>query len=196
MRGVDISSQELTTRDNTVSGNTTAVGNLTIISLPVLVLNQNYQPLNICHVRRALILLFRGKAEVLENGRGYIHSIDDSFDVPSVIRLASYVKRPFRIRKMTKLEVFNRDRYICQYCGRTSTKLTLDHVIPRHLSGEHTWENVVSACESCNRKKAGRTPSQAGMPLRCKPAPPKDSLFYVPQGYTKHFNEWHKYLSH
>lgn len=194
MRSVDIIGDEMTTGDNLQTNTVNPISNAVIISLPVLVLNQNYQPLNICQVRRALILLFRGKAEVLENGRGYIHSIGDSFDVPSVIRLASYVKRPFRIRKMTKLEVFNRDRYTCQYCGRTSTKLTLDHVIPRHLSGEHTWENVVSACESCNRKKAGRTPNQAGMPLRCKPAPPKSSIFYVPHAYAHYYDEWHKYL--
>ena len=78
-----------------------------MVNLPVLVLNQNYEPLNICHVRRALILLFRGKAEVMENGRGYLHSIGGTFDIPSVIRLMSYIRRPNRLRRMTKIEVFN-----------------------------------------------------------------------------------------
>src|SRR4030042_1609940 len=83
-----------------------------MVNSPVLVLNQNYEPLNICRVRRAIILLFRGKAEVLENGRGNLHSIDGVFDIPSVIRLGYFIKRPRQQRKLTKLEVFNRDHHI------------------------------------------------------------------------------------
>jgi len=165
-----------------------------LVNSSVLVLNQSYEPLNICRVRRAVVLLLCGKAEVLENGRGNLHSVDDVFDVPSVIRLAYFVKRPRRQRKLTKLEVFNRDRYICQYCGQESKDLTLDHVIPRRRNGEHSWENVVSACVPCNRRKAGLTPTEARMPLLCQPKAPGNDGFYVPHHYLRMRTEWQKYL--
>ena len=126
-----------------------------MINLPVLVLNQTYEPLNICRVRRAIVLLYRGKAEMLENGSGFIQSVSYTFPVPSVIRLAYWIKRPRPQPKLTRLEIFHRDRYTCQYCGKETRQLTLDHVIPRHQGGEHNWENVVSACVPCNRRKAG-----------------------------------------
>ncbi len=167
-----------------------------MISLPVLVLNQSYEPLNICRVRRAVVLLYQNKAEMLENGSGFIHSADAEFPVPSVIRLASMIKRPHRsVRKLTRLEVFKRDQYMCQYCGKESRQLTLDHVIPRYRGGEHTWENVVSACVPCNRRKAGRTPQEAGMRLIRQPSKPRDNgLFYIPARYPNARAEWQKYL--
>jgi 5-methylcytosine-specific restriction endonuclease McrA len=165
-----------------------------LIELPVLVLNQNYEPLNVCHVRKAILLLFRGKAEVLENGRGYLHSMNGVFDVPSVIRLMHFVKRPNRRRKMTKLEVFNRDKYICQYCGIHFKELTIDHVIPKKRGGQHTWENIVSACVPCNRRKAGRTPKEAEMPLLNEPKAPSNSGYYIPVNYTNSNQGWRKYL--
>lgn len=165
-----------------------------MVGLPVLVLNQNYEPLNVCRVRRAMILLFRGKAEVLENGRGSIHSIRGIFDVPSVIRLVYFIKRPRHQRKMTKTEIFNRDKFTCQYCGHQSRELTLDHVVPRRRGGRHCWENVVSACIPCNRRKAGRTPEEADMPLLHQPRPPRDDGFHVPYNYIRVHTEWQKYL--
>ncbi|HEX75172.1 MAG TPA: HNH endonuclease [Dehalococcoidia bacterium] len=165
-----------------------------VVNAPVLVLNQSYEPLNICQVRRAIVLLLRGRAEVLENGRGNLHSVDNVFDVPLVIRLVYFIRRPRRQRRMTKLEIFNRDRYICQYCGRENKELTLDHVIPRRRGGEHSWENVVSACIPCNRRKAGRTPAEAGMHLLRQPRPPSNDGFYVPYHYLRMYTEWQKYL--
>jgi 5-methylcytosine-specific restriction endonuclease McrA len=166
-----------------------------MINLPVLVLNQNYEPLNICRVRRAIMLMYRGKAEMLENGSGFIQSTSYMFPVPSVIRLAYFIKRPRPQRRLTRLEVFNRDQYTCQYCGKGIRQLTLDHVIPRYRDGQHTWENVVSACIPCNRRKAGRTPEQAGMRLLSRPSPPRGNLlFYIPYHYRLTQNEWQKYL--
>jgi 5-methylcytosine-specific restriction endonuclease McrA len=168
---------------------------LNMVNLPVLVLNQNYEPLNVCRVRRAVVLVHRGKAEMLENGVGFIHTTSDIFPLPSVIRLAHMIKRPRPKRKLTRLEVFNRDKYTCQYCGKQSHQLTIDHVVPRHRGGEHTWENVVSACIPCNRHKAGKSPSEAGMKLIRQPAPPHDNLyFYIPHHYLQSRNEWQKYL--
>ncbi|MFC1950094.1 HNH endonuclease [Chloroflexota bacterium] len=164
-------------------------------NLPVLVLNQNYEPLNICQARRAIMLLYRGKAEMLDNGSGFIHSANHTFPLPSVIRIVYMIKRPRPKRKLTRLEIFNRDQYTCQYCAKETRQLTLDHVIPRYQDGEHTWENVVSACVPCNRHKAGRTPEQAKMRLLHHPCPPKDNTyFYIPYHYLQTQAEWQKYL--
>ncbi len=133
--------------------------------LPVLVLNQNYEPLNICRARRAVVLIYRGKAEMLENGSGFIHSTTYTFPLPSVIRIVYMIKRPRPERKLTRLEIFNRDKYICQYCGKEIRQPTLDHIVPRYKGGEYTWGNVVSACVACKRRKAGKTPEQDGIKL-------------------------------
>jgi len=166
-----------------------------MINLPVLVLNQNYEPLNICRVRRAVVLMHHGKAELLENGSGFIHSASDAFDVPSVIRILSMIKRPRTQRKLTRFEIFNRDSYTCQYCGKKIFQLTLDHVIPRYRGGQHTWENVVSACVPCNRRKAGKSPEQSGMRLARRPSPPRNSLsFHIPYQHLQTHIEWQQYL--
>jgi 5-methylcytosine-specific restriction endonuclease McrA len=166
-----------------------------MVNLPVLVLNQSYEPLTICRARRAVVLIYQGKAEMLENGAGFIHSIRETLPLPSVIRLASLVRRPYRLKKLTRHEVFHRDHYACQYCGKATRQLTLDHVIPRYRGGEHTWENVVSACVPCNRRKAGRTPQEAGMKLTAKPVYPRNSpLFSIPYPYHQSKREWQKYL--
>jgi 5-methylcytosine-specific restriction endonuclease McrA len=169
--------------------------NVTIVNAPVLVLNQNYEPLNICRVRRAVVLLYWGKAELLENGRGKLCSTGSSVEIPSVIRLVYMIRRPRHTRRLTKFEILERDRYTCQYCGRQTTQLTLDHVIPRQHSGPHTWENVVAACLGCNCKKAGRTPAEAKMKLLTRPAPPRDNgALPIPYHVLRQHREWQKYL--
>ena len=165
-----------------------------MVNFPVLVLNQSYEPLTICRARRAVVLIYRGKAEMLENGAGFVHSATEIFPLPSVIRLAYMVRRPHRERKLTRFEIFDRDKYMCQYCGKETRQLTLDHVIPRYRGGEHTWENVVSACAACNRHKAGRTPQEAGMKLSHPPLYPRGSSFFIPYHYRQTRDEWQKYL--
>lgn len=167
---------------------------LIMIDSQVLVLNQSYEPMNLCRIRRAIVLVFHGKAEVLENGRGEIHSINQVFQIPSVIRLVYLVKRPQHERRLTRFEVFNRDQYTCQYCGRQTRELTIDHVIPRARGGEHTWENVVSACIPCNRRKGGRAPQEAGMKLLRQPRSPHNNGFYIPCYHLSNHHEWQKYL--
>ncbi|MCX7912857.1 MAG: HNH endonuclease [Dehalococcoidales bacterium] len=166
-----------------------------LINQPVLVLNQSYEPLAICRARRAIVLVMQGKAEIVENGLGYVRTIGNMIELPSVIRLSQLIRRPHRERKMSRYEIFNRDKYTCQYCGQKSRHLTLDHVIPRYRGGQHTWENVVTACVECNRRKAGRTPKEAGMKLIRPPLPPNGSpLFVIPYHYLTQRNEWQKYL--
>lgn len=162
---------------------------------PVLVLNQSYEALNICRARRAVVLLLQGKAEMLENGLGFIHTASSVFPIPSVIKLVYMVKRPQPERKLTRLGVFHRDQYTCQYCGKEGQELTIDHVVPRHQGGQHSWENMVSACIPCNRHKAGRTPRQARMKLIHQPCQPRSTLpFYIPRQYLATLSEWQKYL--
>jgi len=144
-----------------------------LINTPVLVLNQNYQPLNVCNARRAIVLLGLGKAELMSNGRGDIHTITQTVPVPSVIRLMHMIKRPLLRRRLSRHSVFYRDSFSCQYCGRQTRTLTLDHIIPRSKGGPHVWTNVVSACIPCNHRKAGSTPAEADMRLRQKPGPPR-----------------------
>ncbi len=165
-----------------------------MVNSPVLVLNQNYEPLNISRVRRAVVLLLRGKAEALENGRGVIHTPSCPLAIPSVIRILYMVKRPHSERKLTRIEVLRRDQFTCQYCGTETRELTLDHVIPRHKKGKHIWENVVSACSQCNSRKAGRTPKEVGLRLIRQPFTPRISGYYIPYEYLRKNVEWHKFL--
>ena len=150
-----------------------------MIKAAVLVLNQNYEPLNVCNVRRAVVLVDRGKAEMLVNGRGEIHTSRLTILAPSVIRLMYLVRRPLLQRRLSRRDVFLRDRYTCQYCGRESRNLTLDHIIPRFRGGAHSWENVASACIPCNHRKAGRTPKEAGMRLLNVPRAPRPNPYYL-----------------
>ena len=166
-----------------------------MVNLPVLVLNQTYEPLSVCRVRRALVLLQHDKAEMLENGAGFIHTASEIFPVPSVIKLDYMVKRPRPQRKLTRFEIFNRDQHTCQYCGKQTKQLTIDHIIPRYREGPHSWENMVTACIPCNRRKAGRTPKEAGMKLLTTPHPPRDNhRFYIPHHQQHARQEWQKYL--
>jgi 5-methylcytosine-specific restriction endonuclease McrA len=165
-----------------------------LINSPVLVLNQSYEPLNICQARRALALILEGKAEMLEDGLGYFHSSRAAYPIPSVIKLEYSVRRPRAESKLTRLGLFYRDGFVCQYCGRETT-LTIDHVIPRFQGGRHTWENVVAACVSCNRRKAGRTPEQANMKLKMIPVKPRNTgSFFISQRYIGNISRWQKYL--
>lgn len=166
-----------------------------MINRPVLVLNQNYEPLNICRVRRALPLIFCGKAEMLENGAGFLRTAGGYLEVPSVIRIGYFVKRPRPQVKLARAEIFHRDNYICQYCGKKAHPPTIDHVVPKNQNGEHAWENVVCACERCNRHKAGRTPAQANMKLLSKPKRPYvNGSLRIPLHYAESMSSWQKYL--
>lgn len=160
----------------------------------VLVLNQNFEPLNVCHIKRAVVLLLSGKAEIVVNNRGYLRTPTTEIPIPSVIRLAHQVRHPRLRVALTRRAVFRRDNFTCQYCGVQSNHLTIDHVIPRHRGGTHTWENVVSACPACNRKKGGKTLSEARMTLRRKPFEPKPTPRALFGHYLAECHEWAPYL--
>jgi 5-methylcytosine-specific restriction endonuclease McrA len=160
----------------------------------VLVLNANFEPVNVCDMRRAIGLMINDKATLVENGRGVIQTTRNSFPRPSVIRLKKMVHRP-RIRvKLTRREVFHRDNYTCQYCGKHTTHLTIDHVKPRHLGGTQTWTNIVTACSSCNHHKGGRTLEEANMHLLAIPKEPPLSAYYIFGRHLRENAEWEAYI--
>ena len=164
-----------------------------VLGQPVLVLNLNYVPINVCTARRAIVLVGKGKAELLENHSGEVHTVKTVFDVPCIIRLVYLVKRPYAPRKLSKKEIFLRDQYTCQYCQKKSQELTLDHVVPRKQHGPNTWENVVAACSRCNLHKAGRTPAEANMRLMRPPKAPQPNPYRMLQNYTI-LDEWRPYV--
>ncbi len=139
----------------------------------VLVLNQDYRPINICNGRRAIALLAREKAETVIDSENFICSPSSHVMVPEVIRLYMFIKYPLQRRKLSRRDVFARDGYTCQYCNTLGTSLTIDHILPRSRGGLHDWRNVVTACKRCNHRKAGRTPKEAGMKLTSLPHEPK-----------------------
>ncbi len=161
---------------------------------PVLVLNQNYEPLNVCNVRRAIVLLDKGKAEVLEHNHGFLHSFARTIPLPSVIRLVYLIHRPRPQLRLNRKEVFARDHFTCQYCGTKTRELTLDHVVPRNRAGPHVWDNVVAACKACNHKKRNRTPEEAHMRLLRRPYRPKANLFFIFHQHFQTQEEWMKFL--
>lgn len=165
------------------------------LQAPVLVLNANYEPLNVCSTRRALGLMFSEKASLVLNGRGYIQAVSSKLPAPSIIRLDRMIRRPHPQVKLSKQEVFRRDDYACQYCGRVSAKLTLDHIVPRHMGGSHTWENLVAACPPCNHRKGGRTLEQSGMRLLNPPRVPAASAAYIFGRYLKNYEEWQPFIA-
>lgn len=162
----------------------------------VLVLNNDYEPLNVCNLRRAVVLVYLGKAEVLHTNSKVIRTLSGSFDSPSVVKLRYHVKRPIPELRLSRRSILARDNYTCQYCGHQSRDLTMDHVAPKRLGGKSTWENLVCCCRKCNTKKGDKTLVQANMILQKQPRRPR----YVPfVSLTKYLdgarNEvWRDYL--
>lgn len=159
----------------------------------VLILNQDYQPLSVCNVKKSLLLIFLEKAELLHDRPDHkIHTITMQYDFPSVIRLRKYARLPFKNIVLTRKNIMKRDGNRCQYCG-ASSDLTIDHVLPRSRNGKDTWENLVTACNKCNHKKGNRTPSEADMPLRRAPFRPNHIIFL--RDYMGRIEEpWKPYL--
>ncbi|HEY3191031.1 MAG TPA: HNH endonuclease [Solirubrobacteraceae bacterium] len=144
----------------------------------MLVLNATFEPINVCSVRRAVVLLLKEKAELLERATWDLHAESTTMPRPVVIRLVAYVPVPrdTHKRRITRRAVFARDGWTCQYCGARSN-LTVDHVIPRSKGGASSWENIVASCAPCNRRKGDNLPRQAGMHLRTKPRTPRPEVF-------------------
>jgi 5-methylcytosine-specific restriction endonuclease McrA len=160
----------------------------------VLVLNASYEPLNVTTLRRAAVLVFKGKAEVIEQLERPLRSAADTYRWPHVIRLRTYVRVPrAQQRKISRRALFARDGWRCVYCGTASGRLTLDHVVPRSKGGDSVWENVVTSCAPCNLRKGNRLPHEVDMALRHPPRPPAPVLF-IRLSTPKIPHGWRQYL--
>jgi 5-methylcytosine-specific restriction endonuclease McrA len=140
----------------------------------VLVLNFSFDPVNICRWQRALILLFKGKAELVAASEKLINR---KYTLPHVIRLARQVRIPRQNVILTRKNIYLRDNHTCQYCGKKTGQLTVDHIMPRSRGGVESWQNMVAACVRCNNKKGKKTPAEAGFKLRRTPFRPPSMLY-------------------
>lgn len=164
-----------------------------VLSRNVLVLNQNYEPLSVCSVRRALVLIFRGKAQTVETGDTVIHSVSRVFPAPSIVRLDRYIHTARRRVVLSKRNILRRDNFQCQYCGTSDKAMTVDHVVPRKYKGQASWENLVCACADCNGKKGDRRPEQVGLRLRRLPKRP-NSIRFIQNFIGVSDQRWKPYL--
>jgi len=184
-----------------------------VMEHPTLVLNRNWQPVNVATVARALVLLWNESARVVDpddfqlytwddwsqlrpgEGERFIQAVRLRLRVPEVIVLADYDRLPSAAVSFSRRNIFKRDHWACQYCGCQpgSDELTIDHVTPRSHGGTSTWENCVLACIDCNKRKADRTPRQAGMKLRTAPVRPAWQPFYARD--NRRIESWSKFIS-
>jgi len=160
----------------------------------VLVLNRNYEPLSVCSVKRAVVLIFLGKAEIVEKYDGYmVRSVFWFVPVPSVVRLGFYIKVPQKRILLSRRNIIKRDGHTCQYCGENHSQMTVDHVIPKIYGGIDSWENLVCACLKCNNIKGNRTPDQAGLTLIRNPKKP-NHITFIRQFLGIADEKWKQYL--
>lgn len=161
----------------------------------VLVLNASYEPLNFVSLRRAVVLLLKEKAELVEaRVERQLRAERASMPYPLVIRLITYVPIPRRMTvALNRRTLFSRDNFTCQYCGTTQAPLTIDHILPRSLGGKHEWTNCVAACASCNRKKGDKLLSEARMHLLSTPTKPA-YLAVVLLGKAGGNKTWERYI--
>ncbi len=159
----------------------------------VLVLNQNYRPLSVTKVKRAIMLIYLEKADIVEEYGFSIHSPSCELPAPSIVKLRSFIHFKMPAIPLSKKNIIKRDRHTCQYCGAKSTPVTVDHIIPKTMGGKDSWENLVCACISCNNKKGNRTLEQAGLTLLSKPRRPQ-FFFILQHFYTLPDKRWRRYL--
>jgi 5-methylcytosine-specific restriction endonuclease McrA len=160
----------------------------------VLVLNATFEPINVCSLKRAVVLVLKNKAEVLERAAGHLRSASRSFAAPLVIRLTYFVRVPrYKGRRISRRAVFARDGFECQYCGSRG-RLTVDHVTPRSRGGASTWDNLVTACSPCNLEKADRLPGEADMKLQTAPRAPGPQVF-ISLAAPNRPSSWEPYLA-
>lgn len=167
--------------------------NGSVINRSVLMLNQNYEPLTVCSAKRAIVLMFQGKAEVIANADGMkIRSVRKEYSLPSVVRLWTYVKVPHKRIMLTRKNILTRDNNQCQYCGTHKGPMTVDHIIPKTVGGKDTWENLVCSCARCNNKKGDRSPEYSGMKLLKRPYRPT-FITFIQRNYRID-DPWKPYL--
>ncbi|MBN2012931.1 HNH endonuclease [candidate division KSB1 bacterium] len=165
-----------------------------MLNTQVLVLNQNYEPMTVTDVKKAVVLIYLGKAEIIERNDGLlVRSVSVTFPLPSIVRLMHYKRVPRKRIILTRKNIIKRDGYQCQYCSTKTGPFTIDHIIPKRSGGEDSWENLVCACIECNNKKRDRTPEEAGMTLLRKPKKPSH-LYFIRYFVSTIDHRWKPYL--
>ena len=164
-----------------------------ILNRKVLVLNQSYEPLMVINAKRAIVLIIKEKVKMLEKYSENIRSAQNSFDLPSVIRLNFYVHLKYKDIVLNRRNILNRDDYRCQYCAKQATPLTLDHIVPKNKGGKDSWENLVAACSKCNTRKGDTLLKHMDMKLLKKPRKPS-KLFQLQTYVNKKQDNWKQYL--
>lgn len=162
-----------------------------------LVLDQSYRPVEIVPWWVAVALHFKNKVEIVEEYDVDVRSTYLVIKCPAVVRLVRRFRRDKKPVKFSRVNIYGRDKFTCQYCGKKFPMkgLTYDHVIPRAQGGKTVWENIVSACNDCNRDKGGRTPSEAKMKLLKKPVQPTDTpTIVIPISRESAPAAWRDYL--
>ena len=165
----------------------------------VLKLDAAYRPMEIIPWEEAFRLLFLEKAEVVEEyENAFVRSTDQEFNVPMVIKLARVVSQKEKFANFSRENVYLRDKYTCQYCGAHGPEITLtyDHVLPVSRGGKTEWDNIVTACDKCNRKKGSKTPKEAGMPLMSLPFQPKWTPKVAIKMKSNDPDEWNNYVTY
>jgi len=157
-------------------------------------LNQSYEPLTVCNIKKAMVLMYLGKAElVLDDKRKMLRTVNQAFPWPSIIRLSFFVSVPYKKVVLTRKNILRRDNYKCAYCGRSDLPLTIDHILPKAKGGTDSWENLICACTLCNNKKGDRTPVQARMEMLYRPFKPSHIMF-IKNVVGKLDENWKPYL--
>jgi 5-methylcytosine-specific restriction endonuclease McrA len=164
-----------------------------MLSARVLLLNQNYEPMTVVSAKKAIILVYLEKVEVVVPRSYLVRSPRMAIPLPSIIRLIRYIHIPKKRVELTRRNILKRDGYRCQYCGTKEGPLTIDHVIPKTRQGTDSWENLVCACVRCNNKKGNRTPERAGMKLLQRPKKPS-YLFFIQHFIGVSEDCWKPYL--
>lgn len=159
-------------------------------------MNSNYEPLNVCNIRRAMSLLVLGKAEVLHDRDLPLQTVRGGVRAPSVLKMRYQVRRPMPELRLSRHSILARDNFTCQYCGAKSRELTIDHVVPRWVGGPQAWDNLVACCRRCNLKKGDKTPAQANMKLARKPKRPHFVPYLSLPNYLRAQgrDDWRMYL--
>ena len=164
-----------------------------MITEHVLILNQNYEPLSVCTARRAVVLVFLGKAEIVDSYPNPIRTVFMVFDRPAIVRLMTYIRPPNKGIMLSRKNILKRDGHQCQYCGTTRGPLTVDHIIPKYRGGEDSWENMVCACQKCNNKKGDRMLDHVNMDLMKKPRSPT-RIHFIRDFIGIGHHSWRPYL--
>lgn len=159
-----------------------------------LVLDSSYMPRSIVSSSRAFVIVYKGNAEVIDNHPVHFQLVDEDLKInkPSVIRIPRYVKHTKHNIPPSRQNVFKRDGHQCVYCGaRDKRKLTIDHVVPQSKGGGNTWDNLVTACLSCNHAKADLSLKEYGVKID----PPKKPHFIMLLKQLNYiYEEWKPYL--